>query len=148
MLSNASKYAIRAVLLLADKSSTTEKIGAKQIAHELDIPLAFIAKLLQKLVKADIISSSKGPRGGFYLTKKNKAKNVCNIINVIENENIFDTCFMGLVKCDGKNPCPIHHIVAKFKEELLHKFETQTIAEFTADIKREGSYLSLNGLDL
>ena len=148
MLSNASKYAIRGVLFLADKSSATEKFGAKQIANELNIPLAFIAKLLQKLVKAKIISSSKGPRGGFYMTAENRRNNVCHILEVIESENIFNTCFMGLEKCDSKNPCPVHHIVATFKEALLKKFETQSIDEFAADIKEDGSYLSLKNVDL
>lgn len=147
MLSNASKYAVRGVLFLAEKSSATKKFGAKHISEELNIPLAFIAKLLQKLVKAKIISSSKGPHGGFYMTDENRSNNVCNILDVIENEKIFHNCFMGLEKCDSKNPCPVHHIVATFKGALLKKFETQSIDEFAADIKEDGSYLSLKGVD-
>ena len=51
MLSNASQYAIRAVLFLANNSSATKKFSAKAIAEELEIPLHFIAKLLQQLAK-------------------------------------------------------------------------------------------------
>jgi len=49
MLSNASKYAIRSVLFLAENSTENKKFGAKAIANELEIPLSFIAKILQNL---------------------------------------------------------------------------------------------------
>ncbi len=147
MLSNASKYAIRAVLFLAEKSSKEEKYGAKQIADELEIPLHFIAKLLQQLSKARVISSSKGPNGGFFTSSKNLENNVCSILDEIETENVFEGCFMGLPKCGDENPCPVHHIVAPFKEAILSKFQAQSIKEFSKEIKERGSYLSLKGID-
>ncbi len=146
MLSNASKYAIRAVLYLAEKSSVKTKFGAKHIAEELEIPQPFIAKLLQQLSKANVISSTKGPRGGFYTTDTNLQKNVCSILDEIENENIFDGCFLGLPQCSDENPCPIHHIVAPFKEALLEKFQNQSIADFAGEVKKNGAFLSLKGV--
>jgi Rrf2 family protein len=147
MLSNASKYAIRSVLFLTENSSIQKKYGAKQIAEELEIPLAFIAKLLQQLAKAKIITSVKGPKGGFYMDKENTQKNVCAILNEIENEDIFEGCFLGLAKCSDENPCPVHHIVAPFKEALLHKFRTQNIKDFANEVKENGAYLSLKGIE-
>lgn len=147
MLTNASKYAIRAVLYLAENSSLKRKFGAIHIANELEIPLHFIAKLLQKLAKADVISSSKGPRGGFFTTEKDLSNNVCGILKVIENDAFLDECLLGLPRCDDKNPCPIHHIVSPFKVAILEKFEHQSIAELSAEIKKDGSYLSLKGID-
>lgn len=146
MLSNASKYAIRAVLFLAENSSESEKHAAKHIGEELEIPLPFIAKLLQQLAKKKVISSTKGPKGGFYMTKKNAEQNVCAILDEIEANDIFAGCFMGLPKCGDDNPCPVHHIVLPFKQKLLKKFEEQSIAEFSKEIAENGSYLSLKGV--
>ncbi len=148
MLSNASQYAIRAVLYLEEKSSKSKKFGAKQIAEELEIPLAFIAKLLQKLAKEEVISSSKGPKGGFFMTPKNGKNTVCDIIDQIDKGDVFDRCFMGLPACSDANPCPVHHIVSPFKDKLLTKFKSQTISEFSTEIASNGSYLSLKGIDL
>ena len=148
MLSNASKYAIRSVLFLAENSSEKKKYGAKKIAEELEIPLSFIAKLLQQLAKSGVISSTKGPKGGFYITSFNLQKNINAILNEIENENIFEGCFLGLPRCSDENPCPIHHIVAPFKEALWKKFEHQTIADFASEVKQNGSYLSLKGIEI
>ncbi|HFS67665.1 MAG TPA: Rrf2 family transcriptional regulator, partial [Flavobacteriia bacterium] len=107
MLTNASKYAIRSVLFLALNSSMDKKYGAKNIAEELDVPMHFIAKLLQPLVKKGIISSLKGPNGGFYFTNENGKFKICDIIEVIEDRKIFDSCFLGLQKCNDITPCPV-----------------------------------------
>lgn len=61
MLTNATKIAIRATLYLAMFSNETKKLGVKHIAETLEIPKPFLAKLLQKLNKNDIVSSTKGP---------------------------------------------------------------------------------------
>jgi Rrf2 family protein len=146
MLSNASKYAIRAVLFLAENSHTEKKFGAKAIAEELEIPLHFIAKLLQKLAKSNVISSVKGPKGGFYTSEEDVKNNVCTILNEIETGDVFEPCFMGLPQCGDDNPCPVHHIVAPFKDAILKKFKHQTIAEFAKEIKEGGTFLSLKGI--
>jgi Rrf2 family iron-sulfur cluster assembly transcriptional regulator len=74
MLSKSSKYAIRAVLHIAKAASKKEKIDSKKVAFELEIPAPFLAKTLQELTRKKIVSSIKGPHGGFYLTEKNKQK--------------------------------------------------------------------------
>ena len=146
MLSNASQYAIRAVLFLANNSSSTKKFGAKAISEELEIPLHFIAKLLQQLAKAKVISSSKGPRGGFYTSETDLTNNVCSVLDEIEAGNVFEPCFMGLPECGDDNPCPVHHIVSPFKDAILEKFKLQSIGEFSQEIKDGGTFLSLKGI--
>ncbi len=146
MLSNASKYAIRAVLYLAENSSPKKRFGAKHIADELEIPRPFIAKLLQQLAKVQIISSIKGPRGGFFTTEENLENNICSILNEIESEDIFDGCFLGLPQCSDENPCPVHFIVAPFKDALLEKFKNQSIKDFADEVKKTGAFLSLKGV--
>lgn len=143
MLSNASKYAIRAVLFLAINAKDSKKYGSIQIAEDLDVPQAFIAKLLQKMAKADIISSAKGPSGGFYFTDENGLKNVCEIIELIDGEGIFMKCFMGLPQCGDAKPCPVHHIVAPFKKQILEQFLHKNTSELAKEVKENGLFLSL-----
>jgi Rrf2 family protein len=146
MLSNASKYAIRAVLFLAEKSDVNNKFGAIEISEHLEIPLRFIAKLLQMLAKRNIISSNKGPKGGFFMTEENLNLKVCDILDVIEVKKVFDTCFLGLTECSDNNPCPVHEIVNDFKANIFQKFKHQSIKEFSNDIKTNGTYLTLKGI--
>ncbi len=144
MLSRASKYAIRAVLFLSQNSSTKKKYGPKYIANILDVPEAFLAKILQQLARAGIVCSIKGPGGGFFLTEKNRQKHLADILFVIEKENILNSCMMGLPSCGDKNPCPIHHIVEPFKKKLIQKFSVETIGDISQEVAEKGYYLTLN----
>ena len=112
MLSNSSKYAIKAVLFLALNSSEEKKIMVKDISKPINVPQAYIAKLLQVLVKAKIVSSVRGPKGGFYLDETNLTHDVMSIINVIDGEKKMSSCLLSLKKCNEEKPCPLHDILS------------------------------------
>ena len=78
MISNSSKYAIKAVLYLALHSSEENKVMVKDMAEPINVPQAYIAKLLQELAKRKLISSTRGPKGGFYLSEEDKKGNLIN----------------------------------------------------------------------
>lgn len=146
MLSRASKYAILSTLFLAEHVKDNKKISVRVIAETIDVPSPFLAKLFQQLVKGKIISSTKGPHGGFYLTKKNQQKTVLDIIENIDGLNRLNECFLGLSECDSSNPCPVHFIVEPFKNSILGKFRDKTIMEFSKEIVANGRKLSIKDI--
>ena len=83
MLSNSSKYAIKGVLFLALHSSEENKVMVKDISNPINVPLAYLAKLLQELSKENIISSARGPKGGFYLSEQNRNQPIINILKIM-----------------------------------------------------------------
>ena len=141
MLSNASKYAIKAMLYLALESNKYNKLGAKPLAKTLKVPEPFLAKILQQLVKSNLLSSTKGPHGGFYISEENAQNNICKVIENIDGQPMFINCFMGLEKCDESNPCPLHNIVVDFRENLMKKFNDMTLAEFAKDTNTQSAFL-------
>ncbi len=143
MLSTGCKYAIRSVLYLAINATEENKIGVREVADVLEVPFPFLAKLMQQLTKARIISSTKGPKGGFYLGERDQERNVLDIINLIDGVDKFKGCFLGLSKCDPANPCPVHFTVAPFKEDILKKFRDKSIIEFAEEIKLTGRHITL-----
>ena len=90
MFSKSCKYGIRAVLYLAVHSSLQKRLGVTEIASELEIPKHFLAKILQQLAKENLISSTKGPSGGFFLSKKNRESNFERSCEVLTEAQIFD----------------------------------------------------------
>jgi Rrf2 family protein len=148
MLSNGSKYAIRSILYLAIYSDITKKKGVKKIAEDLETPQPFLAKLLQQLNRNKLVSSTKGPNGGFYLAEKNKAKSVWDIIESIDGTEKFDQCFLGLSKCSDERPCPVHFIANPFKQKILEEFRDKTIFQWAEEIKKSGKVISLKDFDV
>ena len=148
MLSNACKYAIRSILYLAIHTDETTKIGVKKIAEDLDTPQPFLAKLLQQLTKNNLVSSIKGPNGGFYLSEENKNNSIWDIVKNIDGTEKFDQCFLGLKVCSDKKPCPVHYIAAPFKKQILEDFRDKTILKVSEEIKERGSILSLKSFHI
>ena len=73
MFSKATEYALRATIYIAQRSTDKNKPGLSEIAKAIDSPHSFTAKILQQLTKDNkLISSVRGPNGGFFLTEKAK----------------------------------------------------------------------------
>jgi Rrf2 family protein len=122
MLSQKCKYAIRAVLYLSKNASEENKLGVKDVAGTLNLPQAFTAKILQELARKNIVTSNKGPGGGFFLTNENKNKTLYHIIEAIDGDDFFVSCGLGLHVCSDRNPCPLHNDFKKWRESLHKKF--------------------------
>ena len=143
MLSNSSKYAIKAVLYLAMNSSERERIMARDIASPINVPQAYLAKLLQELSRENIISSVKGPKGGFYLSKTNKARTLMDVVNIIDGERRLHSCVLGLEKCNADKPCPMHDLVSPSKTLFIKNLEEKSIDDFSDEIKNGVFFLPL-----
>ena len=137
MLSNTSKYAIRAVIYLELYSSQTNKKGIKEIAAELNIPSPFLGKILQTLVKHQLLSSTKGPNGGFYLNRPALDIPVMEIIEIIDGKDVFSDCVIRTSPCDPDNPCSMHQKLAPSRGEIRRIFASETIADLVSEF-REG----------
>ena len=108
MLSLTCKTAIKAVIYLASKHESGAKSGIKEIAEFIDASEHTVGKMLQTLVKEEVINSAKGPTGGFYISNKQKKQPIIDIIEAIDGKEVFRQCGLGLSKCSSTHPCPIH----------------------------------------
>jgi len=143
MLSNSCKYAIRSVIYLALHSNSGNKIGSRTVASKLNIPQPFLAKILQELTRKHIISSAKGPRGGFYLTDEDLNNSVLDIVDCIDGLDAFNLCFFGLRSCTNEKPCSVHNTVKPFKDEIFLQLSKNTIKQFADEIRTGKSFISL-----
>ncbi len=120
MLSKACEYGIRAMIFIANQSLNGERSSIKEIANGIKSPEAFTAKILQALIKNDLLTSKKGPNGGFELTNKQiNTISLSDIIISIDGTDAMNGCVLGLDSCSDLHPCPVHHKYAPIKTELL-----------------------------
>jgi len=143
MLSNSSKYALKAVLYLAVNSDESRKIMVKDISEPINVPQAYIAKLLQELSRHDIVSSTRGPNGGFYITAQNRDTSLIDIVSVIDGDNRLNSCLLSLQNCNSEKPCPLHRFVGPFRTDLITNLENNTIGDMAKDINSGKSFLPL-----
>ncbi|MBT8236746.1 MAG: Rrf2 family transcriptional regulator [Bacteroidia bacterium] len=141
MFSNSVKYALNAVLYLAINANGSQKILARDISEAIAVPKAYIAKLLQELVRHNIISSERGPKGGFYLTEANRKVPMIKIVEMIDGEELFKSCVLGLEHCNEAKPCPLHEKISPYRWSLLTALEFNTIQDFADEISEHKSYL-------
>ncbi len=136
MLSNTSKYAVRAVIYLAANAQKNKKIGIKQIASELEIPTPFLGKILQSLAKQKLLTSTKGPNGGFGLGREPSKIKLIDIIDVIDGKDMFNTCLLSHKSCDHEEKvCPVHDKYAEIREQFYDLFKKTTLSSLMKDMK-------------
>jgi Rrf2 family protein len=142
MFSKACEYALRAVLYISIKSVDGSRLGIPEIAKEVDAPFAFTGKILQTLVREGIISSIKGPNGGFYIDPKSKPIPLNAIVKAIDgSEDVLHDCALGLKVCSDKFPCPIHGEIKIYKERLRTVMKETTVQSLAKDLSRGKTFL-------
>ena len=130
MFSKSCEYAIKALILISQKSGDDRRIGVKEVAESIDAPVHFIAKILQELSRKGLVQSVKGPNGGFYMSAKNMKTSLADIVEAIDGDKIYNECVLGLKACSHKTPCPVHDQYKEIKKNLITMLEKNTISSF------------------
>lgn len=142
IFSKACEYGIRATLYVAHKSLKNERITLKDIAAEIDSPVAFTAKILQQLTRKKVILSTKGPTGGFRFDEdKMKQTKLMEIVEIIDGEKVFTQCGLGLKECSEERPCPVHREYKHVREGLLAMLETTMVYDLAVELDKNQTYL-------
>lgn len=115
----------------------------KDIAKPINVPQPYIAKLLQNLAKAHIISSERGPKGGFYLDEESKNYSILSIITLIDGKEKLKKCMLSLDNCNEEKPCPLHSSLSPSKDIILNILKNKTIKDLVMDVNSGNSFLPL-----
>lgn len=141
MLSLTCQTAIKAVIYLASKFDTGQKSGIREIAEFIDASEHSVGKMLQTLVKENVIMSAKGPTGGFFITAKQKNQPVMNIIEAIDGKEVFNQCGLGLSKCSATHPCPIHNDYKMIRDGFKQMCRDKKIIDLCETVNNGMAYL-------
>jgi Rrf2 family iron-sulfur cluster assembly transcriptional regulator len=133
MLSNSCRYGIRAVIYLAKRFPDKRNIGIKEISGDLELPMPFLAKILQQLAKHKVLNSTKGPNGGFSLLKKPESITLLEIVKIIDGDGLFKNCIIHDGSCAevrrNKRTCPVHDDYSRIRTSLIDLFKNKTVAD-------------------
>jgi Rrf2 family transcriptional regulator, iron-sulfur cluster assembly transcription factor len=136
-LSKSFGYALRGILYIAVMQDEHRKVQIDEIATKLSVPKHFLGKIMQQVVKAGLLKSTKGPYGGFCLVDETLATPVIKIVEITDGMEQFSMCALKLKNCNGLNPCPLHYEMEELKRNFLNVFTKNTIGDLLKDSKSD-----------
>jgi Rrf2 family protein len=128
-ITREADYAIRCVLHLTEHIG--EPVSVDDIAETQGIPRTFTAKILQRLVKADILKSTRGPKGGFMLSRQPACISLLDVIEAIQGPVALNLCVIDSKYCNRSSLCSVHPVWVEINGEFRQRLSECTFEEFT-----------------
>jgi len=105
MISSTTEYALRAAVYLA--SIGNEAASSERIAEHTKVPPGYISKVMRDLVVAGIVSSQRGPNGGFALARDVAKISILEVVDAVTPLRRIRSCPLG--NSEHLALCPLHH---------------------------------------
>ena len=130
-VSEAASLALHAAALMA--GSDGGPISAAAMAERLGASEAHLGKVLQRLVKAGLAQSVRGPGGGYSLTRRPKKISLKTIYEAIEGPLSASRCLLGAPVC-GQKSCPLGDLFSRVNNEIMGNLTKMTLADYQISI--------------
>ena len=141
MLSQTAEYALRALVLLAERpAGSSARVG--ELARALDIPQNYLSKTLGALSRTGVVTSTRGKGGGFALARPATQISLLDVIDPFDRLGDRPACLMGQGECSEAKACAAHH-TWKAVSAKVHAFFLQTtladlVKQEQAEVKKRG----------
>lgn len=120
-------------------ASPEQPVQNSDIAEFLGVPAPYLTKLLQRFVRAGLAESRRGRGGGYSITTRGLRASVRSLVEVIDGDQAFVGCLLGLKRCEDASACPVHFSWSPLKTRLLALLESCTLEQMAQQV-RSGKY--------
>jgi len=125
MLPKTAEYALRAAVWLGRDIERTE--SADRLAEQTKVPRRYLHKVLQDLVKAQLVRSQSGPGGGYALARSAEKITILDVVNAVAPLERIRHCPLGLPS--HKRLCPLHSELDKVYADTQAALARVTLAQ-------------------
>ena len=138
MLTQRSRYALRAMLFLAEAPPVGPPVPMTRIAAEANVPKKFLELILADLREAGFILSTRGKMGGYRLARPTHLISLGEIIRVIEGPLALVPCVSRIAyracgDCKDEASCAIRHAMARVRDETARILDGTSLATAAAE---------------
>lgn len=126
-ISDAASLALHAMAMLA--ACQHNKLTVHEIASELDVSENHLSKVCQRLVKAGLVKSERGPKGGLDVAKDPREINFLQVYEAIEGPLVDSHCLLGRDACDPSD-CILGGLMESINNEVREHFSQTTLDKF------------------
>lgn len=130
MYSQTAEYALRAMACMAIRPTTL--VATTILAEQTKVPANYMAKVLQQLASAKLITGRRGVGGGYKLARPAKDITLLQVINSVNPVSRIKSCPLGLSN-HGQNLCPLHRKADQAAAAVIEVFGSATLADLLAD---------------
>ncbi|MDA8923442.1 Rrf2 family transcriptional regulator [Flavobacteriaceae bacterium] len=131
MISKKCKYAIKALLYLADFQEDDRSIFSTEIAEKENIPQKFLETILRELRNFQILQSRRGKTGGYRLIKQPNEIKLTDLMRMMDGPIALLPCvslnyYASCEECNEKT-CTIKPVFEKVRDQTLSILGNTTI---------------------
>jgi Rrf2 family transcriptional regulator, iron-sulfur cluster assembly transcription factor len=129
-LTSKGRYAVMAMADLA-KTNLNQPTSLAEISLRQGISMSFLEQIFSKLKNNNLVQSSRGPTGGYYLTKLPEEIKLSSIINAVDEKVKTVGCKKESKKgCTGKSiKCITHSLWDDLENHINYFFEKNTLKD-------------------
>ena len=137
-LSSKGRYAVMAMADLAKKHDPTRPVSLNEISLRQGISILYLEQLFLKLKQNSLVNSTRGPSGGYVLSKSSDQIKLSNIISAVDEEVKMLKCNKNSKKgCNGKSVKCITHSLWDELGEHINLFFKQKSLEDVLNIEKK-----------
>lgn len=136
MITQKMKYALKALLVLADEAAgpAPEALTIEAIAKRSDTPKRFLEHILLELRNAGIIASTRGRSGGYQMIKAPAEVSISELLRLIDGPIAPLPClsrraYQRCEDCTSEDTCRIRKVFADIFWSYLLLIESLTLAD-------------------
>ena len=136
-LTSKGRYAVMAMADLA-KNNDPRPVSLNEISLRQGISILYLEQLFLKLKQNNLVNSTRGPSGGYVLSKSPDQIKLSNIISAVDEEVKMLKCNKNLKKgCNGKSVKCITHSLWDELGEHINLFFKQKSLEDVLNIEKK-----------
>lgn len=125
-LSSATSLALHTMVYIAQQHG--KRVTTQEIADQFNVSAHHLAKVHQRLVKANLLSASRGPQGGFALSMPPEKLHLMQIYETMEGPVATATCFFDQPVCD-RNSCLFGGLIHSVNQQINQYFSQTSLAD-------------------
>ncbi|MGH9528377.1 MAG: RrF2 family transcriptional regulator [Terriglobales bacterium] len=127
-LTKKADYALMAMKHLAEHTECGA-CSAKDVADSYGIPVEALAKILQRLVKAGLLQSQHGTKGGYTLARNARTITAFEVIRAIDGPLFITSCITVRGECDQSERCTIREPLRRVNDSIEQVLRRITISD-------------------
>jgi Rrf2 family protein len=133
LLTKESDYAIRAIVHLARRRDGY--VSSREISRSEKIPLAFLRRIFQPLVKRRLLESREGVSGGVRLKARPEDIRVVDIIEIFQGSIQLSECMFRKKICSNRRSCVLRKRIQAIEALVTRELGDITIAGLVNDLE-------------